>query len=180
MCDPMSAIGFGLQAAGMVAEHQGQQRQVDAHNAAAAQNAINASLAGQRQYEDEDRRLIYDNRMAMREGYQAVKQARQAQGTARASTGTAGFDMASVSVNNILSSLASEEGDARFTSVLRSKDLQAARDSRVRSHEAQAQGRINSMPMKQGPSGAALGLGIATAGFGAFKNSPTGKNWLGT
>jgi len=179
MCDAISAIGMGLSVMGQVSEFQGRQAKVDAHNAAAAQNAVNASLAGQRKYEDEDRKLIYDARMVNREGYSAVKEARQAKGQARASTGSAGFDLSSVTVNNIVSTLASEESDARFTSLLKTKDLQSARDSRVRSYEAEAQGRINSMPMKQGPNPLALGLGIAKTGFGTFKDSPAGKSWLG-
>lgn len=172
-------LASGLSAIGQGASFIGQQNATNQYNAAAKQNAINASLAAQRQYEDEGRRYFYNNKQNLQQGFQTEMKARQARGTAVASAGTAGIDASSISVQSILNDI--DQQQAANDGVLRDKqeDAESAFRSRVDSYEAQAQGRINSMPFKEGPSPLALGLGIADAGLDSFSSTKYGKNWLG-
>lgn len=179
MCDPMSAIGFGLSAASQVAGFAGQQEQTDAYNAAAQQNAINAGVAASNKYADEGRSFVYDSKKNMQEGYKAVMSGRKARGTAVASAGSAGIDGSSLTLGDILSDINQESAVNLDNIAAKQDDMKSAFRSRVKSYEAEAQGRINSMPYKEGPSPLALGLNIASAGFGAVKDSPKGKAWLG-
>lgn len=171
MCDPMTAIGIGLSAAGQVAGFAGQQQATDDYNASAKQNAINASVAATRQYQDEGFRYAADVKAANQEGYDAVMRARQAAGTAKASAGTSGLDLGSVSVQSILSDINNTESRSKSVIDDRRDESAYAYRGRTKSIEAQAQGRINSMPFKEGPSKLGLALGIASSAFGvASKN----------
>lgn len=179
MCGPLAAIGFGLQAASQVAGFAGQQQATDDYNAAARQNAINASLAMTHKTEDEQRRYAYDTKNNISQAYDAIMKARQAKGTAIASAGTAGLDASSLSVDSILSNIGNQEAESVNNFQAKQDDMEDAYRSRTRGYYYEAMGRINSMPFKRGPSPLGLGLGIATAGFNTIQNSPTAKNWLG-
>lgn len=179
MCTPVAAIGFGLQAVSQVASFAGQQQQTDAYNAAAAQNAQNASLAAERQYEDQGRRFIYNNTKVLQEGQDAIFSARKARGALTASAGSAGIDASSLTVQSLLSESHSEEARSEYNADLKRQDSLNALKSANDEAYAQAQGRIASMPHKDGPSPLALGLGIATAGLDATKSTQLGKNWMG-
>jgi uncharacterized membrane protein len=179
VCTLAAGIGFGLQAIGSIAGFAGQQSQTDAYNATARQNAINASVAATHKYEDEGRRFVYNSKKNMQEAYDVSLKDRQARATAVASAGTAGFDGSSLSLNAILADM--DNQDARNMSKVQTKedDLHDTYSSNVQSYQAEALGRINSMPFKAGPSPLALGLGIMQSGFDSTMNTNAGKNWLG-
>lgn len=175
----MTAISVGLSAASSAAGFAGQQSQTNSYNAAAKQNAINASVAATHQYEDEGRRLISDAKQTNNEGYQAIMKARQAKGTVMASAGTSGMDAGSLSVDSILAGISSDEANSGYAVASRHDDGEANYRSAGRGIEAQAQGRINSMPFKDGPSPLGMALSIGTDALGSISKSPTGKKWLG-
>jgi hypothetical protein len=175
----MSAIGFGLSAASQVAGFSAQQQQTDAYNAAARQNAINAGVAASNKYADEGRSYVYDSKKNMQEGMKAVFSGRKARGTAIASAGSAGIDGSSISLGDIVSDINNETALNLDNVAAKQDDMKHALVSNLKSYEAEARGRINSMPYKEGPSPFALGLNIASAGLGSVKDSPKGKAWLG-
>jgi uncharacterized membrane protein len=163
MC--VAALGAVVSAIGAVAGYAGQVQQTNAYNEAAAQNAVNASLAAQRKYEDEGRSLVYDTKRNMQEGYDAEMKARQARGTAIASAGGSGLDISGITVGAILSDINQQNAINQGNVSAKQDDMIAGTKSRNRSYEAEAQGRINSMPFKATPS--PLGLAINLAGIGA-------------
>jgi hypothetical protein len=167
----MAAAGFAIQAAGAVANFSAQQSATDAYNQQVLVNARDASLAAQFKYEDEGRRMIYDARKTQQEGYGAVMKGRQALGTAIASAGSAGFDASSLSVGSILANEAQKTAQNMSNLQTEFDDLKDSYRSRTRSYEAEAQGRINSMPMKAGPSPLGLAINIAGAGLGAYRST---------
>lgn len=164
MCDPVSAavIGTGLAIGKDVASFAGQQSQTNAYNAASGQNAINAGVAASRKYADEQSKTIADAKQTNQEGYAAVMKARQAKGTALASASTSGFDASSVSVNSILSGIENDEANSVYAVQDRHDNETTNYRSDTKAYEAEAQGRINSMPKKSGPS--PLGLALAIGG----------------
>lgn len=172
----MTAISIGLSVAGNVAGFAGQQQQTDAYNAAAQQNAINAGSAATRKYSDEQRRISQEAKQTNQEGWDAVMKARQAKGTAVASAGTAGMDLSSLSVNSILSNIAFNEANSEYNIADRHDQEEAGYRSNVEAYKAEAQGRINSMPFKEGPSPLGLALGIATDAFGIAAKNPKFAN----
>lgn len=180
MCTPMAGIGIGMQMLGQVAGFAGQQHQTDLYNAAARQNAINASVAATHQYEDEGRKFIYNMREVQQEGYQAVMKGRQAVGTTVASAGGAGFDASSISVGDIIS--AENQKTAWSVDNIRTKqdDQKNVLKSSEDSEYAQAQGRINSMPFKEGPSALGLAIGLGSDIVGGIRTSPAGQTMFAT
>lgn len=171
MCTMLAAAGFAIQAAGAVANFASQQSAADAANQQAMVNARDATLAAQYKYEDEGRRMIYDARRTQQEGYKATMAGRQAKGTAIASAGASGFDMSSLSVGAILAN-ESQKMEQNLDSVRTEfEDIDAGYRSRVRSYQAEAQGRINSMPMRAGPNPLGLAINIAGAGLGAYRST---------
>lgn len=163
--------------AGQVAGFAGKQQEVDNYNAAAKQNAINANIAATNKYTDEGRRLQYESKEVNQEGYEAVMKARQAKGTAVASGVSSGIDVSSLSLNSIMSSIENDESRSADAVQTRHDANEDTFRARGRTYEAEAQGRINSMPFKEGPSPLGLVLGIATEGFNAFaKRSKMGAN----
>jgi hypothetical protein len=163
MCELMAAMtvaSTALSAAGAVAQHQGQQSATDAYNASAAQNANFASVAATRKYNDENTRTYYDMLSINKEGYKAALRGREASATARASSGSAG--VAGLSVDNIYAAVKQQAAENETNVQLKREDRLAAADARMDSYEAEAQGRINSMPYKAGPDPLALGINLAS------------------
>jgi hypothetical protein len=179
VCTIAAGIGFGLQAIGSIAGFAGQQSQTDAYNATARQNAINASVAATHKYEDEGRRFVYNSKKNMQEAYDVSIRDRQARATSLASAGTAGFDGSSLSLNAILADMDSQDARSMSKAQTKQDDLHDTYSSNVLTSQAEAQGRINSMPFKAGPSPLALGLGIAQSGFDSFSGTNYGKSVLG-
>lgn len=165
MCELMAAMAVAstaLSAAGAVTQYQGQQAATDAYNASAAQNAMSASVAATRKYNDENTRTYYDMLSINKEGYKAAMRGREALGTARASAGSAG--VSGLSVDNIFAAVKQQAAENETNIQLKREDRMLARDARMDSFEAEAQGRVNSMPYKAGPDPLALGINIAETG----------------
>lgn len=179
MCDPVTAIGFGLSAAGQVAQFAGQSQATDEYNKAAAQNRLNALVAANNKYADTDRSYIYDSTKNRMEAYDKIMQARKAAGMVKASGGSSGFDASSLTVGDLLSEYDRDQGETTSRFGLKQEDLESSRTSRVESYRAEAEGRINSMPFKSGPSPLALGLGIASSALDGVKSTKQGKIWMG-
>lgn len=180
MCDPASAIGFGLSAAGQVAGFAAKQQAVDKANAEARQNAINANVAATQQYGDAGRKLSMDAKKINQEGYKAEMAARQAAGTARSSGASSGIDIRSGTMKGILAAMAQDNAMDQYNV---KTNLDAAKDTysqTTKQAKAQAEGRINSMPMRDDPSPVGMMLGIATNAFDSISSTKQGKNWLGT
>ena len=169
MCTPV--IGAVIGAAGQVASFAGQQQQTDAYNAAAMQNAQSASLAAANQYADEGRKMIYNTRQVQQEGFQAVMKGRQAVGTAEASAGASGIDASSLSLGPIINNLKAQTAQSVDNMQTKMDDINSVYTSESTTSQAQAQGRINSMPIKADPNPLSLGINIASDAVGAFKNS---------
>ncbi len=179
MCDPISAIGMGLQIAGSVAGFAGQQQATNDYNSAAMANARNASLAAQHQYEGEGRKLITDTAAINQEGFDAVMSARQARGQAEASAGSSGIDASSITVASILADMDAQEARSEFNTGLKREDAKYGYTENTRAIKAQAEGRINSMPTKRGPSPLALGINVANLGFTGWQDSQKLKTQQG-
>lgn len=175
MCGPaIPLIGMGMQMAGQVAQFSAQQSATNASNQTAMVNARDASLAATHKYEDEGRKQIYDARQVQQEGYKAVMSGRMAKGTAMASAGSSGFDASSISIGSVLA--AEDQKIAANLDNVKTKmdDLGDSYRSKVRSEEAEAQGRINSMPMKAGPNALALGINLAST----VASTGTSQKWF--
>jgi hypothetical protein len=178
MCTPLAAVGFGLQAIGQVAGFAGQSQATDEYNKTAAQNAVNASVAASHQYEDEGRKMVYNSKQIMQEGYKTTMESRRAKGTAIASAGSSGIDASSLSVESILASIDQDQALSEANTKTKMDDLDDQYKSNTTSEEAQAQGRINSMPFKKGPSPLGLAINIASGALDATTSTNWGKNML--
>lgn len=159
MCGP--ALGPMLGIAGQVANFAAQGAAANAANSASLANAQSASLAATHKYEAEGRRLIYANRRDQQEGYKATMIGRQAAATGEAAAGAAGFDASSISVGALLANEHNKTWQNIDVMSTKMEDNEQAYKSAVKTYEAEAQGRINSMPMKPGPNPLALGINIA-------------------
>ena len=159
MCGPMLGPMIGI--AGQVANFAAQSQAAKAANTAALANAQSASLAATHKYEAEGRHLIYANRREQQEGYKAVMQGREAAATGEASAGAAGFDASSISVGALLATAHNKTWQNIDVMDTKMEDNEQAYRSAVKTAEAEAQGRINSMPMKPGPNPLALGINVA-------------------
>lgn len=175
----MTAIAVGLQVAGSAAGFAGQQSAANKYNGVAQQNAINANVAASRKYSDEQRRLTSEARQANTEGYNAAIKAKQARGTVLASAGTSGMDAGSISVNSILSGIENDDANNQYAVQNRHDDDRTNYSSNVQAYQAEAQGRINSMPYKDGPSALGLALSIGSSVLGGVSKSPQGQSMMG-
>ena len=163
MCELMAAMtvaSTALSMAGSVAQYSGQQAATNAYNASAAQNAMSASVAATRKYNDEEARTYYDMLSINKEGYKNAMRGREALGMARASAGSSG--VGGISVDNIFAAVKQQAAENEGNIQLKREDRMLARDSRMDTYEAEAQGRINSMPYKAGPDPLALGINLAS------------------
>lgn len=173
----MAAIGFGVSAIGQAAGYAQSQQDTDNYNAQAKQNAINASVAASNKYADAGRQYAYDVMHTQQEGYNQAMKARQAHGSAVASAGSSGFEGATV--NDVLNDIDQQEAINEANSQTKIDDKKQAYQGQVQSYEAEAQNRINSMPLKSDPSPLGAILGIATAGLDATSKTSWGKEHLG-
>jgi hypothetical protein len=161
--------------AGQVASFAAQSSAANAANEAALANAQSASLAATHKYEAEGRRMRYDHIRDQQEGYKAVMAGRQAMATGEASAGAAGWDAGSISVGALLANEANKMQQNVDTTMYKFEDQQQAYRSAGKTYEAEAQGRINSMPMKPGPNPLALGINIA----GGLVKGADNMGWFG-
>lgn len=167
MCTPMLAIGAGLQAASSVVKFAGEQAATDAYNAQAAAAHRDASLAAQYKYEQEGLKYSYDARANNREAYRQTMKGREAIGTSQASAGSSGVDGGSISLTDIISKQKQDMAAAASDSRAKRADLKDSYTNNTRGYEAEAQGRINATPFKEGPSLLGLAIDIAGTGLGA-------------
>jgi hypothetical protein len=113
--------------------------------------------------------MRFDARSAQKEGYASIMRGREAVSTVRASAGASGFDIGSLSVGAIIA--AERQKTAENSDKVRSKmeDLKTSYEAKVDSYEAEAQGRINSMPFKAGPNPLGLAINLAGAAYQGYK-----------
>lgn len=161
MCTLMAAVS----AASSVVQFAGQQQATNAYNAQAAAAHRDAQIAATNKYTDLQRKYNYDAKATNQEGYRAALKARSEQGTLTASAGSSGIAGGSVTLDNLeaMSRQVGAENEARIQN--RRDDLQDSFSGQVRSVEAEAQQRINSMPFKEGPNPLGLAIGMASAGI---------------
>ncbi len=169
MCTPLAAIGAGLSIAGQAANFSAQSAATQAYNSSVLQNAQSAGLAETHKVEDYGRKMIYDARQTQQEGYNAVMKGRAAHGTALASSGSSGFDGSSYSINDILAGIDQQTAQSVDNVQTKMDDLKNTYLSSAKTAEAEAQGRINSMPMKAGPNPLSLVIGAGGAGVDGMK-----------
>ena len=171
MCTIAAAFG----ALSSVSSFAQQSQQTKDYNAAAAQNAVNASLGAQHKYEDEQRRTIYDEKANQKEGYKAALAGRASVATGVASAGGAGIDASSITLSNLIAEEDQKTAENLSRVRLKGDDIADSYKSSVRGYQSEAEGRIASMPFKAGPSplGLAIGIGsqLATGG--------TDRGWWG-
>lgn len=167
----MAALG----AASSVVKFAGQQQATDAYNAQAAAAHRDAGIAASNKYADEQRRMIYDARSNQQKGYQAALKGRAAVATGTASSGAAGIAAGSMTLDQLIA--ASKQQAAQNEQNIQSKheDLTESFRGKVKTYEAEAQQRINSMPFKEGPN--PLGLMVNLAGAAAGGMNQTNPGW---
>lgn len=178
----MCTVPAAIMAASSVVSFVGQSQQTKAYNDAAAANANNASVAASQKYNDEQRKFVYDSKVNQKEGYEAAMKGRSAYASVVAQSGASGFDAGSISIGSILAAERQKTAENLSRVDLKQDDLTNSFTSRTRSIEAEAQGRINSMPYKAGPNPIGLALNIASAaatGYGANPNFESDKAFKG-
>lgn len=168
----MCTVAAALQGASAVVGFVGQANAANAYNEAALQNAQNAGLAAQRKYDDEQRKFIYDSKVNQKEGYEAALKGRATYASGVAQAGASGFDVSSLSVEDILAAERQRTAENLSRVDLKQDDLTRSYLGKVDSYEAEAQNRINSMPMKEGPNPLGLAINLGTAALGGYNANP--------
>ena len=171
----LAISSFALSTAGSVASYEGQ---VSATNAANDQAAIahrNAGLAAQRQYEDSQRKFIYESRSNQQKGFEASMAGRQAISQGIASAGASGIDAGSISVGDILNEQRRQTAQNMQNVSSRQDDLTGAFIGDTKAIQEQAQGRIDSTPFQRGPSLLNLAIDVGSAGVNAYRGYKKGE-----
>jgi len=158
MCTLMAAVA----AASSAVQFAGQVQATNAYNAQAAAAHRDARIAAVNKYGDIQRRYNYDAKANNQEGYKAAMKGRAETATGIASAGSAGIAGGSLTLDNLIaaSQQTAAENEARVQT--KRDDMRESFLGQGQSIRAEAQGRINSMPFKQGPN--PLGLMINLAG----------------
>lgn len=167
MCSVMAAI----QGISAVASFAQQAQATNQYNQQTAEAHRDASLAGQRKYEGEQRNFLASTKEALDKGYEATMRSRESIAAARASSTFGG-----VTMKNILSA---ERQKAAFNANKVSNYISDSREaykSNVKGYEAEAQGRINATPFKAAPSPLNLMIDLATIGVKTINKDPTPYN----
>jgi len=170
MCTIMAALG----AASSVAKFAGQQQATDAYNAQAAAAHRDAGIAASNKYADEQRKLIYNSRSAQQKGYEAALKGRAAVATGTASSGSAGIAAGSLTLDQLIAASKQKAAENEARVQTKREDMTEAYRGRVKTYEAEAQQRINSMPLKEGPNPLGLAINIAGAAVGGMNTSNPG------
>lgn len=162
MCLPMLAAAGAamtpLQIMSGAVSAMGAVAQANEQNAASAANAQSASLAAQSKYDDLQRRYVYNARATQQEGYKAEIEKREAAGTAVASAGSSG--VGGISVSSILAAVNQQGAENMARVRTKQDDLESSYTSDTKSVEAEAMGRIASVP-RSNPMN--LGLNILSS-----------------
>lgn len=175
MCDPVTIAGAVLSAAGQVASYEGQVSATNAANSQAAAAHRNAGLAAQGQYEEYQRKFLYESRENQQKGMEAVMAGRSQVATGVAAAGASGIDAGSLSVTDILNEQRRQAAQNVQNVNARQEDLAQAFRGDVRASQQTAQGRIDSTPFQSGPSKLGLMIGLASTGVGAYKEHKKGE-----
>lgn len=175
MCDPISIAATALSAAGQVVSYNGQVAATDAANAQAAAAHRNAGLAATQQYEESQRKFIYESRSNQQRGFEAAQAGRAAIAQGVAAAGASGIDAGSISVADILNDQRRQTAQNLQNVSTRQSDLTQSFISEGRAIEQQAQGRIDATPWQTGPSKLGLAIGLASTGVGAYKEYKKGQ-----
>jgi hypothetical protein len=165
MCTLMAAIA----AAGSAVQFMGQVQATNAHNAQAAAAHRDARIAAVNKYGDIQRRYNYDAKANNQEGYKAALKGRSEMATGIASAGSAGIAGGSITLDNLISMSRqmSAENEARVQT--KRDDMRESFLGQGQSIQAEAQGRINSIPFKQGPNPLGLAINFASAGVSGMQ-----------
>lgn len=165
MCDPATAIG----AASSIAGYAGQAQAANAANAASLANAQSASIAAGYKYADAGQKFIYDSKALQREANKAVLAGRAAVATGMASSGSTG--VAGLSLGALVADTRRQAAENVYVTEEKRDDRYAGLITETKSYEAEAQGRINSMPMRSGPNPLGLAIELGTAGMKGGQNA---------
>lgn len=165
MCTIAAALG-GLSS---VASFAGQQQAASAANSASLANAQSASLAAGWKYSDAGNKFIYDSKALQREAGKAVLAGRAAVSSGVASAGSAGAS--GISLGALIADARQTAAENAYTATEKRDDLFTSLITQRKSYEAEAQGRINSMPMTAGPSPLSLALNIGTSALGGYASA---------
>lgn len=157
----MCTIAAALGAASSVASYAGQAQQAAAANTAALANAQSASISAGYKYADLGQKYIYDSKGLQREANKAVMQGRAAIASGVSSAGDAG--VSGLSLNSLIADTRREAAENAWAAKEKRDDMRTALILNDKSVEAEAQGRINSMPMQSGPSPLGLAIGIGSS-----------------
>lgn len=160
MCDLTAAAMAASSAVSFV----GQQQQADSYNAAARQNAMNASVAASYKYNDAQHRYVYDQTAANKEAYDASMKGRAATAAGIASSGDSGFS--GVSLDNLVAASQQQTAENISRIELKRDEARDQYNATTKGAELEAKARSDSMPMKSGPNPLGLAIGMATAGLG--------------
>lgn len=170
MCDPVTIAAAALSAAGQVVSYNGQVAATNAANAQAAAAHRNAGMAAQSQYEDYQRKFIYESRENQQKGMEAAMAGRAAVARGVAAAGASGIDASSLSVTDLLNEQRRQTAQNLQNVSSRQSDLTQAFQGDVRASQQTAQGRIDASPWQTGPSKLGLMIGLASTGVGAYKD----------
>lgn len=168
MCTLMAALG----AASSAVSFMGQVQATNAYNAQAAAAHRDARIAATNKYADEQRRMIYNQKGLNQQGYQAAMKGREATATGIASAGATGVAGGSVTLDNLIAASLQQTAENEARVQTKREDYEESFRGAVKSYEAEAQQRINSMPFKQGPNPLGLMINMAGAGLQGYNANP--------
>lgn len=157
----MCTIAAALQGASSVASYIGQAQAANAQNEAALANAQNASIAAGYKYADNHARYIYNSKDLQRQAYKATMEGRAHVGSGVASAGAAG--VTGLSLNALIADQRRQTAENAYVASAKRDDLYQSVILDDKSIEAEAQGRIASMPMTSGPSPLGLAINVGTS-----------------
>ena len=171
----MCTLAAAFTAASTAASFVGQQQQTDAYNAAARQNAMNASVAASYKYNDAQHRYVYDQMAANKEAYDASMKGRAATASGIASSGDSGFT--GVSLDNLVAASQQQTAENISRIDLKRDEAYDQYNATTKGAQLEAKARSDSMPMKAGPNPLGLAIGMAGAVAGTDRGSQTINNW---
>lgn len=184
MCGPaaglIGAVGsvasMGLGIAGANAKEAGKQQQYAyeiqqtmEYNRRVMDNAQRANLAAGNQYSGIQQRRFFNAQDLVQRANAATNDAREAEGTVNASAFSSGF-WGGGSVSDIYNKYLTKEANIASNTATKFDDMESAFNEQGKAIYAQADDRINSMPMKGAPLApqSTRGLDIANAVVGGI------------
>ena len=162
----MMMAGMALGIVGAIAQYQQQKQATDEYNANAMAAHRDARIAATNKYRDVQSKYIYDNKSVLQEGYKAALKGRESMATGVASSGAAGIDPHSATIEYLVAQNSQQMAQNESNLQTKRDDMFAQMMGQEDSIKAEAQQRINSMPLKSDPSplGMILGIGKAVVG----------------